>query len=210
LRFAGIKPLRVHVQCAPAIRPFEIDHVIDQMVDNTAQSQFRVSPGVAYRWSFTNRKDTTQSFLRTAQPPREMPRKPSDNPMLAITPGDAENHGMLDDQATPAAAARKAAFAPGAAVLVTLSSPREKFWGVLLEVSAAGLSLRGLDLNSFEDFVHLVRAGEPASPAAVFFPMHRVERMEADEHSGDIPSLKERFQEKTGRPLAYLFGRYGE
>ncbi|MGO9211028.1 MAG: hypothetical protein ACLPXM_03800 [Terriglobales bacterium] len=117
---------------------------------------------------------------------------------------------MPDDQAATAAPARDALFAPGAVVLVTLSSPREKFWGVLLEVSAAGISLRGLDLNSFEDFVHLVRAGEPASPAAVFFPMHRVERMEADEHSGDIPSLKERFQEKTGRPLAYLFGRYGE
>jgi hypothetical protein len=116
---------------------------------------------------------------------------------------------MSDDPAT-AAAVRDAAFAPGAMVLLTLSAPREKFWGVLLEVSPAGISLRGLDLNSFEDFVHLVRAGEPASPAAVFFPMHRVERMEADEHSGDIPSLKQRFQEQTGRPLAYLFGRYGE
>jgi len=116
---------------------------------------------------------------------------------------------MPEEPAT-AAAVRHAIFVPGTIVLVTLSAPREKFWGVLLEVSAAGLSLRGLDLNSFEDFVHLVRSGEPACPAAVFFPMHRVERMEADEHSGDIPSLKERFQEKTGRPLAYLFGRYGE
>ena len=117
---------------------------------------------------------------------------------------------MSDEQTAPAVSAWSAVFAPGTIVLVTLNSPREKFWGVLLEVSPAGISLRGLDLNSFEDFVHLVRAGEPASPAAVFFPMHRVERMEADEHSGDIPSLRERFQEKTGHPLAYLFGRYGE
>ena len=117
---------------------------------------------------------------------------------------------MSDKQTAPAVPAWSAVFASGATVLVTLNSPREKFWGVLLEVSPAGISLRGLDLNSFEDFVHLVRAGEPASPAAVFFPMHRVERMEADEHSGDIPSLRERFQEKTGRPLAYLFGRYGD
>jgi hypothetical protein len=116
---------------------------------------------------------------------------------------------MPDEQATTAAV-RNAVFVPGATVLVTLGEPREKFWGVLLELSAAGISLRGLDLNSFDDFVHLVRSGEPACPAAVFFPMHRVERMEADEHSGDLPSLKERFQEKTGRPLAYLFGRYGE
>ncbi len=116
---------------------------------------------------------------------------------------------MPDDQAT-AAAVRNAVFVPGAAVVLTLGEPREKFWGVLVEISAAGISLRGLDLNSFDDFVHLVRSGEPACPAAVFFPMHRVERMEADEHSGDLPSLKERFQEKTGRSLAHLFGRYGE
>ena len=117
---------------------------------------------------------------------------------------------MPDEPASKAKAAAHAAFAPGSTVLVTLSAPREKFWGVLLELAPAGISLRGFDLNSFEDFVHLVRAGEPATPAAIFFPMHRVERMEADEHSGDIPSLKERFQQKTGRPLAYLFGRYGE
>jgi hypothetical protein len=116
---------------------------------------------------------------------------------------------MVDSQSL-SAFARSAAFVAGSMVVLTLNSPREKFWGVLLEVSAAGISLRGLDLNSFEDFVHLVRSGEPASPAAVFFPMHRVERMEADEHIGDIPSLREQFQEKTGRPLAYLFGRYGE
>lgn len=115
---------------------------------------------------------------------------------------------MSDIQVT--GAARAAVFVPGATVLVTLNSPREKFWGVLLEVSPAGISVRGLDLNSFEDFVHLVRAGEPATPAAIFFPMHRVERMDADEHSGDIPSLRERFQQKTGRSLAHLFGRYGE
>lgn len=128
---------------------------------------------------------------------------------LAITLTDAENRFMPDSQSS-AASAYRAAFVPGTTVVVTLNAPREKFWGVLLKVSAAGISLRGLDLNSFEDFVHLVRCGEPASPAAVFFPMHRVERMEADEHSGDIPSLKEQFQEKTGRSLAYLFGRYGE
>ena len=116
---------------------------------------------------------------------------------------------MPNEPAT-AAAVRNVVFVPGAAVVLTLREPREKFWGVLLELSAAGISLRGLDLNSFDDFVHLVRSGEPACPAAVFFPMHRVERMEADEHSGDLPSLKERFHEKTGRSLAHLFGRDGE
>jgi hypothetical protein len=32
--------------------------------------------------------------------------------------------------------------------------------------------------------------------------MHRVERMEADARSGDIPSLRERFEARSGRRLA--------
>src|SRR3954454_14740093 len=88
------------------------------------------------------------------------------------------------------------AFRPGALVLVALNSPREKFWGALLEVSPAGLSLRGIDLNSLEDFARQVKSGEPVTPGAVFFPMHRVERMELDARNGDIPSLCERFLSK--------------
>ncbi len=97
------------------------------------------------------------------------------------------------------------AFAAGTMVLVTLNSPREKFWGAVLEIAAAGISLRGIDLNSFDDFAAMMRAGEPVAPSAVFFPMHRVERMEADIRSGDIPSLCERFRAKCGRQAADLF-----
>jgi hypothetical protein len=102
--------------------------------------------------------------------------------------------------------AEAARFASGVVVLVTLSNPREKFWGAILDISPAGLSVRGLDLNSFDDFVRLVRSGEPASLGAVFFPMHRVERVEMDARNGDIPSLQERFHSKTGREFAELVG----
>jgi hypothetical protein len=90
-------------------------------------------------------------------------------------------------------------FAPGAVVLVTLNHPREKYWGSVIAVSPAGISLRGVDLNSFEDFARLIKAGEDVVPSAVFFPMHRVERMEMDSRNGDIPSLQERFFSKTAR-----------
>jgi hypothetical protein len=83
-------------------------------------------------------------------------------------------------------------------VLVTLGAPREKFWGAILAVSAAGVSLRGIELASFEDCVAMVRAGEPLSAGVVFFPMHRVERMELDTSAGAIPSLSERFTTQTG------------
>lgn len=102
--------------------------------------------------------------------------------------------------------AEAARFAPDVVVLVTLSSPREKFWGAILDISPAGLSVRGLDLNSFDDFIRLVRSGEPVSLGAVFFPMHRVERVEIDARNGDIPSLQERFHSKAEREFAELVG----
>ena len=90
-------------------------------------------------------------------------------------------------------------FHPGAFVIVTLSNPREKFWGVILELSGQGLSLRGVDLAAFEDLVAMIKAGDPFTSGVVFFPMHRVERVELDLPEGNIRSLAERFQEKTGQ-----------
>ena len=83
-------------------------------------------------------------------------------------------------------------------VVVTLSNPREKLWGAILALSPEGLSLRGIELASFEDLVALVKDGEPFSLGVVFFPMHRVERMELDLPDGNIPSLSQRFAAKTG------------
>ena len=102
-------------------------------------------------------------------------------------------------QAAQPTAESTAIFSRGRIVLVSLSAPREKFWGALLDLSPAGISLRGIDLNSMEDFARQVKSGDPVSPGAVFFPMHRVERMELDARNGEIPSLCERFFSKTGR-----------
>jgi hypothetical protein len=89
-------------------------------------------------------------------------------------------------------------FVPNAPVLITLSSPREKFWGSIITISPAGVSLRGIGLESFEDFVRQVRDGDNVTAAAVFFPMHRIERMELDERNGEVPSMLERFKLKCG------------
>jgi hypothetical protein len=106
------------------------------------------------------------------------------------------------DNRTVSEPAAATIFARGAVVLVTLNTPREKFWGVVLELTTAGLAVRGIDLNSFDDFARLVREGEPAAASAVFFPMHRVERVELDTRNGSIPSLAERFSSKSGRDVA--------
>src|SRR5207237_10779098 len=87
----------------------------------------------------------------------------------------------------------------------TLSNPREKFWGMILALAPEGLSLTGAELASFEDLTVMVRDGEPFTPAVVFFPMHRIERVELDLPDGSLPSLSQRFLANTGlAPSAVL------
>ena len=61
-----------------------------------------------------------------------------------------------------------------------------------------GLSLSGIELASFEDLVLMVKEGESFTPAVVFFPMHRIERIELDLPDGNLPSLSQRFLAQTG------------
>jgi hypothetical protein len=89
-------------------------------------------------------------------------------------------------------------FRSGSMVVATLSSPREKFWGVILALAPEGLSLSGAELASFDDLTTMVKEGEPFTPAVVFFPMHRIERVELDLADGSLPSLSQRFLAKTG------------
>src|SRR5258707_13520268 len=42
---------------------------------------------------------------------------------------------------------------PNSIVIVSLHSPREKIWGLLLEINPSGVTMRGVDLNSFDHFV---------------------------------------------------------
>ena len=93
----------------------------------------------------------------------------------------------------------------GQLVLVTLQNPREKFWGVIVALTPAGVSLRGVDLQSLDDFAQLVKAGEGATPSVVFFPMHRVQRIEVDSRNGELPSLADQFAAKSGVDVRKYF-----
>jgi len=93
----------------------------------------------------------------------------------------------------------------GSAVVIVLQSPREKCWGVLDEISQAGVFLRGLDLNAFDDWVSAVSHGEPfIGFGDLFFPMWRVERISRDETAGGVPSLYEEVERRTGHTIDEL------
>jgi hypothetical protein len=121
---------------------------------------------------------------------------------LANVSGGGDNHSVEKSSiATPdvnEAAPPRDPFSPGAVVITTLCNPREKFWGMILNLVPAGLSLSGIELASFEDLTVMVRDGEPFTPAIVFFPMHRIERVELDLPDGNLPSMSQRFLAKTG------------
>jgi hypothetical protein len=102
----------------------------------------------------------------------------------------------------------RAPFSSGSVVVVTLGNPRDKFWGMILVLAPEGLSMIGIELASFEDFVVMVKDGESFSPAVVFFPMHRIERIDLDLPDGSLPSLSQRFSTKTRLDPAVLLGRY--
>jgi hypothetical protein len=92
---------------------------------------------------------------------------------------------------------------PHSIVVVSLHSPKERVWGELLELSTAGVTVRGIDLSAFDDFVSQVLhpEGDRIGLPTLFFPMLRIERIALDEARGSIPSMAEMFEIKVGRSL---------
>lgn len=90
---------------------------------------------------------------------------------------------------------------PGVAVLAYLRDPSEKLWGVLRRLDSAGITIEGVDLGSFDDWVAQVERQEETivGPSILFVPMTRVEKVLLDRSSGNLPSLAERFERRTGR-----------
>src|SRR5262249_39739360 len=99
-------------------------------------------------------------------------------------------------------------FEPLSLVIVNLVNPKEKFFGVLMSLSQAGATLRGINLDSYEDWIReIAHPAEEASldVTATFSPLFPVERIWLDEGSGAIQSYGQRFRDVTGMALhAYL------
>jgi hypothetical protein len=102
---------------------------------------------------------------------------------------------------------KRGGLEPGTPVLLYLHSPREKVFGVLVSLQPAGVVVRGIELAGFEDWLRQEARGEQGlGLASLFYPMHRVERVERDETVGDLEGIADRFRRETGRDLLEAAG----
>lgn len=93
----------------------------------------------------------------------------------------------------------------GEFVLVHLVNPKEKFWGILKDRDVSGITVRGLSLEGFDDWLREIARHDTVTvlPSTVFYPLHRVERVFLDETAGDFVSLSDRFKRTVGEDARY-------
>lgn len=94
-------------------------------------------------------------------------------------------------------------FDASSLVILNLVNPKEKFFGVLSALSPAGITVRAINLDSFEDWMRqLARGDDPnLDLITMFVPLFRVERVFLDEPSGMIKSYGQRFEEVVGMTI---------
>ena len=97
---------------------------------------------------------------------------------------------------------------PGTLVLVHLVSPKEKYWGLLQKLEPAGLTMRGIAVELFDDWARQSRAeGEmELGLSRLFVPLHRIEKVFEDARIGVVASYAERFFELVGRDVREVIG----
>ncbi len=99
-------------------------------------------------------------------------------------------------------------FERSSLVIVNLVNPKEKFFGVLTALSPAGVTVRAINLDAFDDWIHQIARNEEVNLDLVtmFVPLFRVERIFLDEPSAAIKSYSERFQETVGQTVHAFLG----
>lgn len=87
----------------------------------------------------------------------------------------------------------------GHLVVLHLAEPTEKFWGVLVRLAAEGATVRGVSLDSFDDWMRGVARREPELDlSTMFVPLSRVVRIFLDEQVGAVESYRQRFERTVG------------
>jgi hypothetical protein len=91
----------------------------------------------------------------------------------------------------------------GSLVILHCGNPREKMWGVLERLDEAGVVIRGLDLESVEDWLRQekVRGDRMIGPTTFFVPMNRVLRIDLDESTVAVEGYGDRYRTACGRDV---------
>jgi hypothetical protein len=92
-------------------------------------------------------------------------------------------------------------------VILHLQNPREKVWGVLLSMNEYGVTLRGIDVYSFDDWSRSVaNQSDTMGLSTMFLPMMRVEKIVLDETYGGYKSFSEQFHDRVGHDVREFLG----
>lgn len=96
----------------------------------------------------------------------------------------------------------------GSLVIVHLVNPTEKFWGILQDLGVAGVTLRGLNVSSFDDWMAQAarREEQTLGLSTMFAPLFRVERIFLDEPVGEVESYRQRFLRRVGMSVESYLG----
>jgi hypothetical protein len=99
-------------------------------------------------------------------------------------------------------------FDKSSLVIVNLVNPKEKFFGVLASLSAAGVTVKAINLDSFDDWIRQIARDDESDLdlLTMFFPLFRVERIFIDEPTGAVKSYSQRFEDVVGRSLKDYLG----
>ncbi|MCP2519603.1 hypothetical protein NLD30_04045, partial [SCandidatus Aminicenantes bacterium Aminicenantia_JdfR_composite] len=87
-------------------------------------------------------------------------------------------------------------------IVVYLQNPKEVYWGKLISLKMEGIQIRGLNINSFNEWLRKI---DPFSLSTIFFPMPRVEKILLDESSGETLSFKEQVEKITKKSITEFF-----
>jgi len=91
----------------------------------------------------------------------------------------------------------------GSLIVLHCTDPREKHWGLLLKIDEVGAVVRGLDLDTVEDWLAQERSGaDPLiAPSTFFVPTRRIVRIDLDESGPVVAGYADRYRNECGRDV---------
>ena len=97
---------------------------------------------------------------------------------------------------------------PNSIIVVSLHSPKEKIWGILLSLNPSGVTVRGIDLNSFDHFISQINQldAERVGLPTVFLP-HDPRRTRFPRRAFRLHPLDGRRLSAQNRPLPVRLSR---